>query len=321
MKHSWKAPPKLQALSYRVLPSRRRVIHLLDYLGERALNLAETQEYISQKLLSNEPFLVGRPGGTESEGVYFFLHSRLATRRPRRKPYSTWFRKFSTVQAGVTHHSDIDLDDFSGSYVQSILASDVLAYGQFAPGALGIMRTLSDIGRPITHFDSLEPWVCMENNIPPWTLTLEGKKVLVIHPFVQSIARQYGNRQKITGVKEFLPDFSLSLVAPPMTHAGEKSNKGWNEHLQELIGRVVDQDFDVALIGAGAYGLPVGKAIKDSGRQALHLGGITQLLFGVTGNRWASHSQLGKYADDTWTRPSDKERPHGHTSVERGAYW
>ena len=321
MKHSWKAPPKLQALSYRVLPSRRRVIYLLDYLSERALNLAETQEYISRKLLGNEPFLVGRPGGTESEGLYFFLHNRLATRRPRRKPYSAWFRQFSTIQAGVTHHNDIDLDVFSQSYLQSVLDSDLLAYGQFAPGALGVMRTLSDMGRPITQFDSLEPWLAMENNIRPWTLALEGKKVLVIHPFVESIAHQYSNRKRISGVKEFLPNFSLNLIAPPVTHAGEKSDKTWKENLQELIDRVVNEDFDVALIGAGAYGLPIGQAIKDNGRQALHLGGITQLLFGVTGNRWVSHIQLGKYVDDTWIRPSDKERPHGHTSVEGGAYW
>lgn len=304
-----------------MLPSRRRVVHLLDGLKQKSLNLAPTQVYITQKLSSNEPFLLGRPGGTESEGVYFFHRQRLGSRQKTKKPYSAWFRKFSTVYSGITHNNDIDLDRFSSIYLRSVLASDVLAFGQFAPGALGIVRTLSDTGTPITHFDSLEPWVCRENNVDPWTLALGGKKVLVIHPFVKSITRQFDRRAEITGVKDFLPFFNLKTLAPPVTFAGEGSDKSWVDNLNGLIEQVNSEDFDVALIGAGAYGLPIGEAIKHGGRQAIHLGGITQLLFGVSGKRWESHSQLEKYVDDTWIRPYEEEKPAGHISVEAGAYW
>ena len=321
MKHSWKAPPRLQALSYRVLPSRRRVLNLLHYLGEQELDLARTQEHITQKLSTDEPFLLGRPGGTESEGVYFFLHNRLGTRKKHQRPYTAWFRKYSTVQAGITHNSDTDLDFFTTAYLQAILASDMLGYGQFAPGALGIIRTLSDIGRPITHFDSLEPWGCVEKGVQPWTLALEGKRVLVVHPFVESIRKQFDRRAEVSGVRDFLPNFALDIVAPPVTHAGQGSDTVWVDNLNELIEKVKANSFDVALIGAGAYGLPLGEAIKHSGRQAIHLGGITQLLFGISGRCWDSHSQLQKYMDGTWVRPSEQEKPAGHTSVEAGAYW
>lgn len=296
-------------------------MHLLDVLKQKSLGLAHAQDYITQKLSSNEPFLLGRPGGTETEGVYFFLHNRLGSRKPRRKPYTGWFRKFSTIQAGVTHNSDTELDHFTATYLQSMMASDMLAFGQFAPGALGIVRTVSDMGKPITHFDSLEPWKCLDKNIDPWTLALAGKKVLVVHPFVGSITKQFDRREEITGVKDFLPVFDLKTLSPPVTFAGEGSDKAWLDNLNELIELVNAQDFDVALIGAGGYGLPVGEAIKHSGRQAIHLGGITQLLFGVSGKRWESHSQLEKYVDDTWIRPSEEEKPAGHTSVEAGAYW
>ena len=321
MKHSWKAPPKLQALSYRVLPSRRRVIYLLDYLSERALNLAETQEYISRKLLGNEPFLVGRPGGTESEGLYFFAHNRLATRAKNRRPYSPWFRKYSQVYSGITHKSDEDLDYFNQTYLSAVLSSDLLAFGQFAPGALGITRTISDMGAPITHFDSLEPWVCMHKDIRPWTFALEGKKVLVVHPFTESISKQLARKTEITGVKDFLPEFSYKLVAPPVTFAGERSEVRWRDNLASLVNTVANEDFDVALIGAGAYGLPLGSAIRASGRQAIHLGGITQLLFGVSGSRWGEKAGPTGMADSTWIRPSENEKPSGHKLVENGAYW
>jgi len=37
-------------------------------------------------------------------------------------------------------------------------------------------------------------------------------------------------------------------------------------------------DFDVAIIGAGAYGLPLASYIKEMGRQAIHMGGSTQMV-------------------------------------------
>ncbi len=321
MKHSWKAPPALQALSYRVLPSRRRVVRLLSDLRNSALDLAQTQEYITHKLTSREPFLVGRPGGTESEGVYFFLHNRLASRAPQRKPYSAWFRKYAQVYSGISHNGDTDLDEFNTIYLESMLGSDLLAFGQFAPGALGIVKTMSDIGKPITHFDSLEPWVCLNQNVQPWTLALERKKVLIVHPFVESIATQLKRKDDITGVKDFLPDFHFDIVPPPVTFAGEKAPTPWAESLRQLVHTVEQRDFDVALIGAGAYGLPLASSIRASGRQAIHLGGVTQLLFGIVGSRWGENGGPSGMADSTWIRPNLTERPSGHDLVEGGAYW
>jgi len=321
VKHSWKAPPFLQELSYRILPGRRRVVRLLNELDQRAQSLEETQRYLSEKLVSGEPFLLGRPGGTESEGVAFFIKRRLNSRSISPKPYSKWFRKYSQIQPGITHHSDEDLDYFCSTYLEATLGSDLLAYGLFAPGALGQIRRASAIGAPICHHENLEPWVALTAGVRPWSLSLEGKKVLVVHPFSQSIAEQFAKRKQITGVKDFLPDFSLDILTPPVTFAGETSNRVWSEHLNDLIEDAQGREFDVALIGAGGYGLPLGHAIKQMGRQAVHLGGITQLLFGIRGKRWDSNRHLSPYLDHTWARPKDSEKPKSPESVESGAYW
>ena len=45
-------------------------------------------------------------------------------------------------------------------------------------------------------------------------------------------------------------------------------------------------DYDVCLIGCGAYGFPLAAHVKHKGKQAIHLGGTLQLLFGIKGNRW-----------------------------------
>ena len=64
--------------------------------------------------------------------------------------------------------------------------------------------------------------------------------------------------------------------------------------------------------------------MKAAGKQAVHLGGITQILFGIHGKRWdedKNHQFLQKYYSDAWVRLTDKEKPKGANVVEDGCYW
>jgi hypothetical protein len=86
----------------------------------------------------------------------------------------------------------------------------------------------------------------------------------------------------------------------------------------------VSIDFDICLIGAGAYGLPLAYFAKTIGKQAIHLGGVTQILFGIKGRRW----EKDDYADSTakmfnehWIRPMESETPALKDRVENGCYW
>ena len=80
-------------------------------------------------------------------------------------------------------------------------------------------------------------------------------------------------------------------------------------------------DFDIAIIGCGAYGFVLGAALKDMGKAAIHLGGATQLLFGIRGKRWDDFG--GVYTDminDYWVRPSSDEITPTMQKVEGGCY-
>ena len=58
-------------------------------------------------------------------------------------------------------------------------------------------------------------------------------------------------------------------------------------YLHDLPEAILDkQDYDICLIGAGAYGFPLAAHVKRKGKKAIHLGGALQLLFGVKGKRW-----------------------------------
>lgn len=165
------------------------------------------------------------------------------------------------------------------------------------------------------------PWLFKN----PWTKWLRGKKVLVVHPFVESISRQYhNNRALLFDNPDVLPEFeSLTCIKAVQTQAGEKCQfNDWFEALDYMKGQIDKCDYDVAVIGCGAYGMSLAAHVKRQGKVALHLAGWTQMLFGVYGERWIKDQpQYAQFINESWIRPSDCEKPKGAEKVEGGCYW
>lgn len=158
----------------------------------------------------------------------------------------------------------------------------------------------------------------------PWTSVLKGKKVLVVHPFVDSIRKQYERRNLIFNNPDVLPEFkSLILIKAVQTIAGQPCEfKDWFEALEYMENEIKKEDFDVAIIGCGAYGFPLAAYVKRMGKIAIHMAGWTQMLFGIYGNRWLKDQpQYSKFINEYWVRPSENERPKNLNKVENGAYW
>ena len=61
--------------------------------------------------------------------------------------------------------------------------------------------------------------------------------------------------------------------------------------------------------------------MKRSGRKAVHLGGATQILFGIKGKRWDAHEVISGLYNEHWVRPSTDETPQRKNVVEGGTYW
>jgi Cys-tRNA synthase (O-phospho-L-seryl-tRNA:Cys-tRNA synthase) len=82
------------------------------------------------------------------------------------------------------------------------------------------------------------------------------------------------------------------------------------------------KDFDVALIGCGAYGMPLAAHAKSMGKVGIQLAGWTQMLFGVYGERWVSQqSEYSRFINEYWIRPNESEKPSESKGVENGCYW
>ena len=172
----------------------------------------------------------------------------------------------------------------------------------------------------------------------PWTRYLKGKKVLVVHPFEETIKMQYMKRKLLFENDDILPSFELKTLKAVQTIAGNKSQfNNWFEALQYMEDKIIQIDFDVCIIGCGAYGLPLAAFVKRMGKQAIHLAGGTQLLFGILGNRWTKQYKMQKVwhyrpgidinLDYTslfnkyWCYPLDCDTPKGATKVEDSCYW
>lgn len=159
----------------------------------------------------------------------------------------------------------------------------------------------------------------------PWTAALEGRRVLVVHPFAATIEAQYERRELIYPERNVLPRFaSLHTIRAVQSIAGtQPAFSNWFEALASMEREIEAIDrthgFDAAIIGCGAYGFPLAAHIKRMGKVAIHLAGATQILFGIMGKRW--EARYAHLMTDAWVRPSADERPSEFNSIERGAYW
>jgi len=161
----------------------------------------------------------------------------------------------------------------------------------------------------------------------PWSKYLENKNVLVVHPFKKSIENQYQHRELLFANPDVLPKFkSLTVIKSVQSIGGNNCDfDSWFDALHHMEQEIDKIDYDVALIGCGAYGMPLAAYCKKNGKQAIHLGGALQLMFGIRGKRWDEQYKSSRYKDllanPSWTRPLAEEKPKQAKNVEGACYW
>ncbi|MCR5420063.1 MAG: hypothetical protein K6E98_03560, partial [Lachnospiraceae bacterium] len=157
----------------------------------------------------------------------------------------------------------------------------------------------------------------------PWSEKLKGKKVLVVSPFSEAIKHQYSRRNLLWENKNVLPEFKLETEDAIWYYAGKRDErfKDWFEAFDYLYDTIMSHDFDVAILGCGYFGFALAAKIKEAGRQAIHMGGATQLLFGIKGKRWDNHPVVSKYYNEYWIRPDEDLKPADDKNLDDGCYW
>ncbi len=281
---------------------------------------------IANAIKMGKPYFVGRFGHTEMNFIARILGRRINGSEGECEQWldalcknAGFFPKDTVLSE---RYVDIMIESCKEVDVQAIwnLYMEDYMLDKYAPAA----KTM--------RLRSIEPWVkyriqYMEEL--PWSSALKGKNVLIVHPFVDSIQNQYFTRrqhlfEKIYEADVILPEFNLKVVKAVQTIANNTDDRfcDWFEALEWMYNECMCQNFDIALIGCGAYGYPLAAKIKKAGKIAIHMGGSLQLMFGIMGNRWESDELFCKRVlNNSWTKPSEVERPVGLGTIENGCYW
>lgn len=295
-----------------------------DCIGQEASNL------LAERLEIAEPCLIARIGSNELGAMATHLSYR------RRETLHGWvgqkaFSRFHTKFWNLYWDHDI----CSRMHIQAgFFPPTVENLQRFAECSISCARDIDIYASWRHEEDYLKDCFRSAKVIPlndlapfqhdnPWTRSLAGRKVLVIHPFSESIEHNYSNsRQKLFDNPDVLPEFDLKTIRAVQTSAGATSlYKDWFEALEQMKSAMDAIDYDIAIVGAGSYALPLAAHAKARGKKGVNLGAFTQLLFGIWGSRWDAEPDVLRFRNKWWTRPLPKERPPKADLVEGACYW
>ena len=254
------------------------------------------------------PFLVSRLGWFETYSIgYVSAEGRL----------SDSLKDKMWNNPGIFPVTEDEFERFRAKYIRAMAEVDILGL-MHCPYEKAVVTSHASQAM-LCELGDLEPYY----HPVPWSKYLAGMRVLVVHPFAGSIESQFRKcRDRLFLMPDVLPEFELLTLLPPQTLSGNADGfSSWSDALAALLDKISVQTFDVAIIGCGAYGLPAGAFVKKLGKVAIHLGGATQMLFGVTGGRWDTMRSFRLLTNENWCRPSMEERPANWKNVENGCYW
>ena len=284
----------------------------------------DANEILKKKILEGRPFCALRLGNTEGILIDNYISNTLEDK----KGYSGFAIDYALNTGGffVPGNADSEkvlgyFDDFVKLQIAGFRNADIMMMW----GACRMEAVLSNHFAlsscdNIDYF-SLIPYV---DGYEPWTVALTGKKVLVVTNVPDSVEYQYKRKETISPYKEStLPDFTLITYRMIQTCQSDDNNyDSWFEALDKVKKDILAIDFDIAIVGAGFYGVPLCDAIKRSGRSAIEMCGLTSFIFGVAGKRFVEDEKdfYSRYMTDAWIRPFD-EKPVWYEQVEGGCYW
>ena len=282
-------------------------------------------DLIYNSLLNDEPLMVARLGANELTCMVNYLgvsnpkdYKSIEGFIKSRTPHWWWSEGMlqnMEIGAGFFPANAVTAERFSEMMISDLPKVDIL--GSWLLQESFFKKELANSKKVV--LEDLEPFFTAK----PWTWALKGKKVLVIHPFSEQIESQYLIRDKIFP-NNLLPEFELRTIKSVQSLARERTvYKDWFEALEAMKKQIKEIDFDVCIIGCGAYGFPLASYVKNLGKKAIHLGGVTQLLFGIKGSRWERYLvyPYENLYNEYWVRPSDSNKPKNASSVEGACYW
>lgn len=306
-----------------------RMMHKCKRYNHITISNAEVSSFLINLIQGEKPFCAVRFGNGEflsmqygyllnesfSHRLNSFVRGYIDSYKPEELMGTTAIQTISFYSGFFPPKVEL-LDNFYKLMLRDLASVDLLGVVPWNKEDLFLDKYATNI--EFCGYDRFEPY----DYSNPWTMALKGKKVLVIHPFAKTIEMQYKRRKLLWKDPNVLPQFELKTLKAVQSLCGESTEYDtWFDALEAMERQIDTIDFDVAIIGCGAYGFPLAVYCKKIGKKAIQLAGATQILFGIKGKRWDEMPAVNKFYNDYWVYPLPEETPKNAHKVEGGCYW
>ena len=198
------------------------------------------------------------------------------------------------------------------------------AVENYSPLWAASLRAMSRLSHLVDYDVSLDHWLGVLE-----ALSRSRTRLLIVTGFASTVQYQIP-RLRLVHPNYDLSGLQIRVLAAPMTFPRLATSE-WPLEVDpkdENFGARLDRlrassewdpsRNDVAFLGCGALGLPLARHAKERGISAVYLGGLVQLLFGISGKRceWLPtletpslprHSLRPRYCIDSRPRGTDVE--------------
>lgn len=301
----------------------------LDTVHEQG-RYSKDQEFLKVILNSDRPLFIGRLGAVEL--VAFLNYLQINGRLPQEESFRlkdyffdrtlpNWWsvgsQRSMCSNAGFFPSNEETLSQWGGVMEEDLKEVDILL--RWLKNEKLILPLNNEMN--FLAYRNIEHPYLFKN---PYIECFEGKRILVISPFSETIRHQYKNLEKIwINKKSMCPHYDLITLQSYNILGGERNGvdvNNWFDALNKMKEAISHIEFDIALIGCGAYAFHLAAHVKRLRKKAITTCGSTQLLFGIYGNRWENFLTVNNILNNYWTRPFDV-KPKGYEKVENAAYW
>ncbi len=315
----------------------------MRFISDWRESMAITEDLINK----SDPFFLSRIGGSDTNAVAAMLELRGSTILENNNPtllthlamverfngyydltnsFTNYVRYLELLLACYENSQHLFLCNFQllSMYLRENIHPTF--YRETFEGRKGFELLMERINQSNPNCKCL-PYTFVEKLVShPLTLfrafsrTLVGKRVLVVSPFSESIKANFSNRHSF--FKDYnYPEFQVEFCNTPITYAGLPRelypHEDWFITLQSIKSSIATKQFDIALLACGSYALPIGQYIRDEmAKQAIYVGGVLQLYFGITGRRYRGNQFFDEQINsEFFVSPVEGDRYLQHISV------
>lgn len=294
-------------------------------MAKQILESTEGFAKVAEQMLGSQPAGIGKLGTIELQLAYYRFKTK---HNNNSQSFPEQMLVPLTRNAGLFPPSPEIAIKMADELLKSLLHMTTLSPWWSVPETLELYSILA---RQASYV-SLQNLECFLTRDPTlrWTAHLKPRtKVLIISPFTKTIQQQIPKLPQIWPTL-WAKDLEFKTITCPLSYGVQDPETQhfmrvkWTDSLgllEDLKTQMDSTDYDVVLVGAGIYSLPLVAHAKQRGKKGIHLGGSTQLFFGIRGGRWDSMKEFQEFFNEFWVRPAIEERPANFQMVERGCYW